>query len=152
MSIVPHDPVKTPAHYHGGRGLEVIAVIEDWGLGFHLGNAVKYVLRAGQKGPRDQDLEKACRYLSRAASIPEIAIFPTTFAEAPALEACEVANAFGLGWNCTCAITKIAKAVRCETGAKAASFLRDAKTALERELGYAVDDWSARQQQEALSQ
>jgi|GEM_PF-808006 len=60
-----HDPVNHPAHYKG-NGLEAIEVIEDWQLGFHLGNAVKYILRAGKKGDRKQDLEKALWYVRRA--------------------------------------------------------------------------------------
>lgn len=60
-----HDPINHPAHYQG-NGLEAIEVIEDWQLGYHLGNAVKYILRAGKKGDRKQDLEKALWYVRRA--------------------------------------------------------------------------------------
>lgn len=65
MTDTEHDPVNRPAHYIG-NGLEAIDVIEDWQLGFHLGNAVKYILRAGRKGDRRQDLEKALWYVRRA--------------------------------------------------------------------------------------
>ena len=60
------DPVNHPAHYTPGR-LEVIDVIEDWDLGFCLGNAVKYIARAGRKDPAKlvEDLEKAEFYLRR---------------------------------------------------------------------------------------
>jgi hypothetical protein len=34
-------------------------------LGFSLGNAVKYILRAGKKGDAIQDLRKAVWYLNR---------------------------------------------------------------------------------------
>lgn len=44
---------------------EPIEVIENWGLGFHLGNAVKYIARAPYKGSKKQDLEKAIWYLQR---------------------------------------------------------------------------------------
>ena len=50
-----HDPVK----------IEVIDAIEDWKLGFHLGNVVKYVARSEHKGNAIQDLEKAAWYLQR---------------------------------------------------------------------------------------
>jgi hypothetical protein len=55
-----HDPVSHPTHYTRG-GIEVLAAIEAWGLGFHLGNVVKYVARAGHKAgsPKVQDLQKA---------------------------------------------------------------------------------------------
>lgn len=60
--------VDHPAHY-GGRDnpYECIKVIEAWGLGFHLGNAVKYVNRAGRKRSSDEltDLKKARWYLDR---------------------------------------------------------------------------------------
>ncbi len=61
------DPVNHPTHYTFGR-FEVIDVIEDWELGFHLGNAVKYVARAGRKGDEIEDLKKARWYLDRAIS------------------------------------------------------------------------------------
>lgn len=42
-----------------------IEVIEDWGLGFCLGNAVKYISRAGRKGDAVTDLKKALYYIQR---------------------------------------------------------------------------------------
>lgn len=60
--------VNHPAHYGGEDDVyEAIKVIEAWGLGFHLGNAVKYVARAGVKDPDTeiQDLEKARWYIDR---------------------------------------------------------------------------------------
>ncbi len=48
--------------------IEPIDVIEDWGLDFNLGNAVKYIGRANHKGSKRQDLEKAIYYLNRAVS------------------------------------------------------------------------------------
>lgn len=60
------DPVNHPAHYTDGS-IEVIDFIEDKGLGFHLGNAVKYIARAGKKDPEKtvEDLKKAVWYLNR---------------------------------------------------------------------------------------
>ncbi len=65
----PKDPVNNPAHYTDGR-IEVIDFIEDKQLGFHLGNTVKYIARAGKKDPSKtiQDLEKARWYLDRHIS------------------------------------------------------------------------------------
>lgn len=62
-----NDPVSHPSHYTSG-GVETIDVIEAWGLGFHLGNVVKYVSRAGKKDPERtvEDLRKAKWYLERA--------------------------------------------------------------------------------------
>ncbi len=58
------DKINHPAHYNQGR-IEVIDAIEDWRLGYHLGNVVKYVARAAHKGHELQDLEKAAWYLAR---------------------------------------------------------------------------------------
>lgn len=64
--LKPKDEVSNPAHYTDGK-IEVIDFIEDKNLGFHLGNAVKYIARAGKKDPTKevQDLEKAAWYLAR---------------------------------------------------------------------------------------
>lgn len=58
------DPVNHPEHYRG-NGIESIQVIEAFNLGFCLGNAIKYILRAGKKGDAMQDLRKAVWYLNR---------------------------------------------------------------------------------------
>jgi len=56
--------VDHPDHYQGNK-FEVIDIIEDFQLGFHLGNVVKYILRAGKKDATIQELEKAKWYLDR---------------------------------------------------------------------------------------
>jgi hypothetical protein len=56
--------IDHPPHYNVGR-IEVIDAIEAWGLGFHLGNVVKYVARAAHKGELLADLKKAQWYLER---------------------------------------------------------------------------------------
>jgi hypothetical protein len=60
------DNVHHPPHYNQGK-IEVIEFIEDKELGFHLGNAVKYIARAGRKDPAKyvEDLEKAIWYIRR---------------------------------------------------------------------------------------
>ena len=58
------DKVNHPSHYNVGK-IEVIDAIEDWGLGFHLGNVVKYVARADHKQDAIEDLKKASWYLNR---------------------------------------------------------------------------------------
>lgn len=60
-----HDPVNHPSHYTFGT-IEVIEVIEDWNLDYHLGNAVKYIARSPHKGNELEDLQKAQWYLNRA--------------------------------------------------------------------------------------
>lgn len=53
--------------YYGGKDnpYEAIKVIDAWGLGFCLGNAVKYISRAGKKLGNNKliDLRKAVWYL-----------------------------------------------------------------------------------------
>ena len=62
------DMVNHPPHYTFGK-FEVIDVIEDWDLGFHLSNAIKYLARAGRKGGDvTQDLRKAVWYIERKIS------------------------------------------------------------------------------------
>lgn len=58
------DLVNHPPHYKSG-GMEVIDVIHAFSLDFWLGNAAKYILRAGRKAgeTRLRDLKKARWYL-----------------------------------------------------------------------------------------
>lgn len=58
--------VNHPAHYGGADNTyEAIKVIEAWGLGFCLGNTIKYISRAEKKGAVLEDLRKAAWYLQR---------------------------------------------------------------------------------------
>lgn len=61
-----NDVVNHPSHYTDGK-IEVIDFIEDKGLNFHRGNAVKYIARAGKKdvSKEVEDLKKAVWYLNR---------------------------------------------------------------------------------------
>jgi hypothetical protein len=60
--------VVHPQHYQSDGGIEAIDVIESFELGFNLGNAIKYILRAEKKGNKKQDLEKSLWYISRELS------------------------------------------------------------------------------------
>lgn len=64
QAIVQHDAVNHPAHYKVG-GVETIDFIEAKGLGYNLGNAVKYISRAEHKGNFREDLLKARWYIER---------------------------------------------------------------------------------------
>lgn len=60
------DNVNHPDHYGGKDNIyEAIKVIEAWNLSFNLGNTIKYISRAGKKGSKKEDLEKARWYLDR---------------------------------------------------------------------------------------
>jgi hypothetical protein len=74
---VAKSAVDHPAHYNVG-GVEVIDAIEAWGLGFALGNAVKYIARCDHKDDPITDLRKAAWYIeheierrARGAGQPE---------------------------------------------------------------------------------
>lgn len=51
-------------HYHTGT-IQAIDLIEAYKLDFCLGNAVKYISRAGRKGDAVEDLRKAIWYIER---------------------------------------------------------------------------------------
>lgn len=57
------DPINPP-HYKAD-GIEAADVIEAFDLNWRLGSVVKYILRAGRKGDRLEDLKKALWYLQR---------------------------------------------------------------------------------------
>ena len=65
------DSVNHPTHYTRGK-IEVIEFIEEFGLdkSMHLGNAAKYICRAGFKDPNkyNEDLDKAIWYIKRTLS------------------------------------------------------------------------------------
>lgn len=61
-----NDAVNHPSHYTDG-GIETIDFIEAKSLPYHLGNAVKYISRAGKKDKDKtvEDLQKAVWYINR---------------------------------------------------------------------------------------
>jgi len=55
----------SPSHYQRG-GFQTTDVILAWGLGYCLGNVIKYICRAGHKTDNPvEDLEKAKWYLEK---------------------------------------------------------------------------------------
>lgn len=66
LSELESDEVNWPKHYNMGS-IQPIDVIENWKLDFRLGNALKYIARAGRKDKTKtrQDLEKALWYIRR---------------------------------------------------------------------------------------
>mgnify|MGYP000636783754 CR=1 FL=1 len=74
MTRAPADPINAPAHYQAvchcpncGHAIEAISITERFS--FVVGNALKYLLRAGRKDGADaaQDYGKAAWYATRAA-------------------------------------------------------------------------------------
>jgi hypothetical protein len=62
-----NDPAISPPYYQA-EGFDLLDVIEAFGLGYSVGCAIKYLVRAGRKPgePRVKDLQKAKCYLERA--------------------------------------------------------------------------------------
>lgn len=62
-----HNTVDHPGHYGGkDNTYEAIKIIEAYNLNFSLGNAIKYIIRAGKKSSNAiEDLEKAKWYVQR---------------------------------------------------------------------------------------
>jgi hypothetical protein len=64
MNAERHDPVSHPAHYTTHpSGVECVQITEHFG--FCVGNAIKYLWRAGLKGDAIEDLRKAAWYIDR---------------------------------------------------------------------------------------
>lgn len=65
VSKIYKSNINHPDYYLGTRQYEPIDVILDWNLGFCLGNALKYISRAGRKDKNKtvEDLRKAVWYI-----------------------------------------------------------------------------------------
>ena len=57
------NPSYGPRYYNRGS-IEVWDFIRDQNLNYHLGNAIKYICRAGYKDDSISDLNKAIHYLT----------------------------------------------------------------------------------------
>ena len=62
LSNTTNSNEKGPDYYKRGKA-QVWDFIRDNDLNFHLGNAVKYIARAGYKDSKKEDLIKAIHYL-----------------------------------------------------------------------------------------
>lgn len=68
------EQVNHPNHYGGKDNVyEAIKVIDEWNLGFSLGNTIKYISRAGKKDPNKEleDLKKALWFLKHHIEVLE---------------------------------------------------------------------------------
>lgn len=67
MQDAEYETVARPKHYAVVGDFDVIDIIKAQGMGFELGNALKYVMRAGKKPgvDADEDIKKAIYYLRR---------------------------------------------------------------------------------------
>lgn len=112
ISHIPdHDPVSAPIHYYGAR-FQAVDIIELYGLSacWHIGTAMKYLIRAGKKGEAAECISKACWYLDRWLSDPYgTATFaaPNEDEETPLPTPAEVVADFGLTGNVAIAVTYV---------------------------------------------
>jgi hypothetical protein len=95
-----HDPVHRPSHYVG-KTMQVIDVIEAWRANAHMGNVIKYILRAPNKNGI-QDLQKAIWYLNRAITT-HTGPLQTEKAQGPNFEV--ILKEFGVSMNIAAAYT-----------------------------------------------
>ncbi len=64
LKVFGRDMVNHPPHYTAHpSGVEAIQITEHFN--FCIGNAIKYLWRAGEKGDTLQDLKKAAWYVNR---------------------------------------------------------------------------------------
>jgi hypothetical protein len=65
------DPIK-PEYYNDTK-ITPFDVIDDWDLNFYLGNAIKYIKRAGKKADNSklQDLKKVREYIEHEIIVEE---------------------------------------------------------------------------------
>lgn len=69
------DNVNHPSHYISHpSGIECITVTEH--MNFCIGNAIKYLWRAGEKGSEIEDLQKAVWYINREIQRLEAIRYP----------------------------------------------------------------------------
>jgi hypothetical protein len=117
-----NEMIDHPPRYGGDTQYETIKVIEAWGLGFHLGNAVKYIARAGKKTGNNivLDLAKAVWYLNRAIGVnaeqepgqdASDALAMATVAAAVAAAGIGPAKAKGANKDAVASIVRMCKAV-----------------------------------------
>lgn len=92
-----NDIINHPSHYTDGK-FETIEAIESWRLGYHLGNAVKYISRAGKKSKDTEieDLQKARWYIKRYLDYHHLKV--------ESLRAMEYAADKGLDWDLAVAV------------------------------------------------
>lgn len=85
------EKVDHPAHYGGeDNPYEIIKIIEALGLGFHLGNVLKYIGRP-DKGDYLEDLKKARWYLDRKIGLKEAESSKLTTTKTVVAEGCWLA-------------------------------------------------------------
>ena len=122
-----NDVINHPSHYTDGK-FETIEAIESWRLGYHLGNAVKYISRAGKKSKDTEleDLRKARWYIQRYLNYHH--------QEAKIIDTLNYAKDKGLDQDLTLALVYLAAPPPLSDNSEDI-FVRQALAALERAIG-----------------
>lgn len=117
-----NDVVNHPSHYTDGK-FETIEAIESWRPGYHFGNAIKYISRAGKKSKDTEleDLRKARWYIERYLDYHH--------QEAESIDSIGYAKDKGLDLNLTLAVIYLA-------GPPQDYYARQALEALERAIWF----------------
>jgi hypothetical protein len=68
---IDKDLINHAPHHRADSPYETTRVIEEWNLGWHLGNVLKYIARHELKGDELGDLKKAQWYLNRRIALME---------------------------------------------------------------------------------
>lgn len=115
-----NDIINHPSYYTDGK-FETIEAIESWRPGYHLGNAIKYISRAGKKSKDTEleDLRKARWYIKR--------YLDSYHKEAGSIDAMEYAEDKGLDLDLAIAMVYLA-------GPPQDFYARQALEALERAI------------------
>lgn len=119
------DKINHPSWYTDGK-YETIDAIESWKMDYHLGNAVKYLSRAGKKDSALDDLKKARWYVAREMENRKHALQPKKIDVESYIDDKEIEN-------------DAAEALRCVAGAQgnsenAVELLKKAHEALTRTI------------------
>jgi hypothetical protein len=125
------EKINHPPHYGGDVPFEAIKIIEDWALGFSLGNALKYLIRAPHKGTEQEDLRKCLWYLKRAQSTHHFAAGPGTWIQ-DRIRWEDAADYWHLDADGRTALCRISIAARAPE--RRIMYLREAIEAVERRL------------------
>jgi len=103
------EKINHPLHYGGDVPYEHVKVVEDWRLGYHLGNATKYMCRAGRKRGHDstEELQKAAWYLRKQAELMGAGYDFGLASPIRTLDPSDVCVAWQLSLNLALAVMKI---------------------------------------------
>lgn len=114
LNTATQDPINPPAYI--GDGIELIDVVEQYGLPFHLAAALQHIVAADHKGDREKSIEHARWYVERwLQNCHDNCAYPDP------LEDClewhnpqDIIKAFGLEGNLAIAVNYILQAAAFE--------------------------------------